>query len=135
MKISREVSKISAVKAVREEMVAQQRRLGANKGVVMDGRDIGSIVFPNAEVKIFMTASANLRAKRRQKELLKKGQKISLKEILKNVMDRDKQDTTRKESPLLKVKDAIEIDNSRMSFEEQVEKIIALAKAKIAVLI
>ncbi len=131
MEISSNVSKVSAIKAVRVAMVEQQRKLGENKGIVMDGRDIGSVVFPNAELKIFMTASAKVRAERRQKELAEKGQKISFEEILKNVVDRDEQDSTRKESPLIKVEDAIEIDNSIMSFDEQVKQIIELAEAKI----
>jgi len=131
MEISSNVSKVSAIKAVRVAMVEQQRKLGENKGIVMDGRDIGSVVFPNAELKIFMTASAKVRAERRQKELAEKGQKISFGEILKNVVDRDEQDSSRKESPLIKVEDAIEIDNSIMSFDEQVKQIIELAEAKI----
>ncbi len=131
MEISSNVSKVSAIKAVRIAMVEQQRKLGENKGIVMDGRDIGSVVFPNAELKIFMTASAKVRAERRKKELAEKGQKISFEEILKNVVDRDEQDSSRKESPLIKVEDAIEIDNSIMSFEEQVNQIIKLAEAKI----
>jgi len=131
MEISSKVSKVSAIKAVRVAMVEQQRKLGENKGIVMDGRDIGSVVFPGAELKIFMTASANVRAERRQKELAEKGEDIAFDEILKNVMDRDEQDSTRKESPLIKVDDAIEIDNSNMSFEEQVNKIIGLAETKI----
>lgn len=135
IEISGKVSSVSAIKAVRVAMVEQQRKLGQHKGIVMDGRDIGSIVFPNAELKIFMTASANIRAERRQKELIKKGQDILFEEVLKNVMERDKQDSTRKESPLIKVKDALEIDNSTMSFNQQVEKIINLAEAKIAELV
>jgi len=134
MEISSNVSRVSAIKAVRAAMVEQQRKLGENKGIVMDGRDIGSVVFPKAELKIFMTASAKVRAERRQKELAEKGENITFDEILKNVMDRDEQDSSRKESPLIKVDDAIEIDNSNMSFDEQVTKIIDLAEAKIAAL-
>lgn len=135
MEISGKVSAVSALKQVRVAMVTQQRKLGEAKGIVMDGRDIGSVVFPNAELKIFMTASAEIRAERRQKELLEKGDTTPFEEILKNVIDRDHQDSTRKESPLLKVDDAIEIDNSHMSFEEQVHKIINLAETKIAALV
>ncbi|VAW28649.1 Cytidylate kinase [hydrothermal vent metagenome] len=135
MEISSKVSKVSAIKAVRVAMVEQQRKLGEHKGIVMDGRDIGSVVFPQAELKIFMTASPEVRAQRRQKELADKGQHVAFDEILKNVIDRDQQDSTRKESPLIKVKDAIKIDNSNMSFEEQVERIINLAEAKIAALV
>ena len=132
MNISNYVSAVSAIKEVRIAMVAQQRKLGEHKGIVMDGRDIGSVVFPEAELKIFMTASAEVRAQRRQKELADKGQEVAFDEVLKNVIDRDRQDSTRKESPLIKVEDAIEIDNSNMSFDAQVEKIINLAEAKIA---
>ncbi len=132
MNISNYVSAVSAIKEVRIAMVAQQRKLGEHKGIVMDGRDIGSVVFPEAELKIFMTASADVRAKRRQKELLDKGQEVAFEVILKNVVARDAQDSSRKESPLIKVEDAIEIDNSNMSFDAQVEKIINLAEAKIA---
>ncbi len=135
MEISGKVSTVSAIRAVRVAMVEQQRKLGQHKGIVMDGRDIGSIVFPNAELKIFMTASANIRAERRQKELVDKGQNILFEDVLKHVIERDKKDSTRKESPLIKVEDAIEIDNSSMSFKEQVKKIITLAEVKIAKLV
>ncbi|MCB0495323.1 MAG: (d)CMP kinase, partial [Cyclobacteriaceae bacterium] len=117
---------------VREAMVAIQRKMGENKGIVMDGRDIGSVVFPNAELKIFMTASEEVRAERRKKELEEKGEKISFEEVLKNVHERDRMDSTRKESPLIKVEDAIVIDNSHMTFADQVEKVIQLAKEKMA---
>ncbi len=131
MEVSNYVSAVSALKEVRQAMVAQQRALGKQKGIVMDGRDIGSVVFPHAELKIFMTASARVRALRRQKELQEKGQSVSFEEILANVQERDHQDSTRSESPLLKVEDAIEIDNSELSFNKQVEKILQLALAKI----
>lgn len=130
MEVSGKVSDVSALKPVRFSMVAKQRILALDKGIVMDGRDIGSVVFPGAELKIFMTASASIRAERRYKELLEKGQNIPIEEVLQNVIDRDTQDSTRKESPLIKVDDAIEIDNSNMTFDAQVEKIIALAEAK-----
>lgn len=132
MKVSGKVSAVSALKPVRVAMVAQQRKLGGAKGIVMDGRDIGSVVFPEAELKIFMTASARIRAERRLKELEEKGDKTPFEEVLKNVIERDEKDSTRKESPLLKVEDAIEIDNSTMTFDAQVQKIIQLAEAKIA---
>lgn len=130
MEISGKVSSVSALKPVRIAMVAKQRSLALDKGIVMDGRDIGSVVFPDAELKIFMTASPNVRAGRRHKELLEKGQNIPIEEVLQNVIDRDNQDSTRKESPLIKVDDALEIDNSNMTFDAQVEKIIGLAEAK-----
>ncbi len=132
MQVSSKVSGVSALKPVRIAMVAQQRKLGEYKGIVMDGRDIGSVVFPNAELKIFMTASAKIRAERRQKELLEKGDDTPFEEVLKNVIERDEKDSTRKESPLLKVADAIEIDNSNITFDAQVKEIIRLAESKIA---
>lgn len=135
MEISGKVSGVSALKPVRIAMVAQQRKLGASKGIVMDGRDIGSVVFPDAKLKIFMTASAKIRAERRQKELIEKGDHTPLGEVLNNVMERDEKDSTRAESPLLKVDDAIEIDNSNMTFDDQVQKIINLAETKIASLV
>ena len=135
MKVSGKVSEVSALKPVREAMVAQQQLLGKNKGIVMDGRDIGSVVFTHAELKIFMTATEQVRAERRQKELFNKGQNIPFEEVLKNVIDRDQKDSSRKESPLIKVDDAIEIDNSTMTFDEQVNEIINLAESKIAELV
>lgn len=130
MEVSAKVSEVSALKQVREAMVAIQRKLGENKGIVMDGRDIGSVVFPHAELKIFMTATEEVRAERRKKELKEKGQDISFDEVLKNVHKRDQMDSTRKESPLIKVEDGIVIDNSHMTFADQVEKVIQLAKEK-----
>jgi len=128
MQVSNFVSEISAVPEVREKLVAQQRKIGEQKGIVMDGRDIGSVVFPDAELKIFMTASPEVRAERRYKELLEKGEKITFDEVLKNVQKRDKIDSERKASPLLKMPDAIEINNSYLNREEQFEKVLNLAK-------
>lgn len=127
MEVSNFVSEVSAIKAVRTAMVALQRQMSKQKGIVMDGRDIGSVVFPEAELKIFMTASPEVRAKRRQKELEEKGQKVSFEEILANVQERDRKDSTRSESPLVKVADAIEIDNSTLRFKEQTDRILELA--------
>ncbi|OEK04195.1 (d)CMP kinase [Roseivirga misakiensis] len=131
MYISENVSAVSAVKAVRIAMVAQQQAMGEEKGVVMDGRDIGSVVFPDAELKVFMTASTEVRAKRRQKELAEKGEQVDLNEIMKNLESRDFQDSTREESPLVKVADAVEIDTSNLKFEDQVQKILDLANDRI----
>ena len=131
MRVSDYVSEVSKLKEVRQELVAQQQKLGKKKGVVMDGRDIGTVVFPEAELKVFMTADLNIRAERRQKELLEKGDLVELEKILHNLADRDKIDSTRKESPLLKAEDAIEIDTSFLDFEEQVDKIVGLAREKI----
>ena len=127
MEVSNRVSEVSAINAVRDHLVRIQQDMGIDKGVVMDGRDIGTVVFPNAELKIFMTADTMVRAKRRQKELEEKGTSVPLDEIVKNIESRDKQDTTREASPLVKAQDAIEIDTSNISFEKQVEKIVALA--------
>ena len=126
LEVSQFVSQVATVPEVRKKLVEIQRKLGDNKGVVMDGRDIGSVVFPNAELKIFMTASPETRAKRRYKELMERGDKVSYDEVLENVKNRDHIDSTRKDSPLVKVSDAIEIDNSNLSLEEQFEKILKL---------
>ena len=129
MMVSDQVSSVSAVKAVRIAMVAQQQEMGRSKGVVMDGRDIGSVVFPNAELKVFMSASTQVRAKRRKLELEEKGEIVELEEIVKNLESRDEQDSTRAESPLVKVDDAVEIDTSGLQFEDQVQKVLDLARA------
>jgi cytidylate kinase len=108
-------------------MVDQQRKMGKKKGLVMDGRDIGTVVFPDAELKIFMTADPLVRAQRRQIELMAKGETLDLEEILSNIENRDKIDTTRAESPLRKALDAIEIDTTFMTLDEQVDQVILLA--------
>lgn len=127
MEVSKNVSKVAAISKVREMLVAQQQEIGKEKGVVMDGRDIGTVVFPDAELKIFMTASTEKRAERRYKELKERGEDVKYEDILENVKERDYLDTTREDSPLRKAKDAIEIDNSLMDLEEQFEKICNLA--------
>ncbi|MCD7973917.1 MAG: (d)CMP kinase [Candidatus Azobacteroides sp.] len=119
MEVSRNVSNISAIGFVRTAMVKQQQEFGKSKGVVMDGRDIGTVVFPDAELKIFMTAAPEIRARRRYEELTAKGEKVSFEEILENVKQRDHIDQTREESPLKQAKDAIVLDNSNMTKEEQ----------------
>ncbi|TBN06654.1 (d)CMP kinase [Hyunsoonleella flava] len=131
LEVSGFVSNVAAVPEVRQKLVAIQKKLGEDKGVVMDGRDIGTVVFPNAALKIFMTASAEKRAKRRYKELLERGDKITYEDVLKNVTERDHIDTNRKDSPLIKAEDAIEIDNSDLSLDEQFEKVLQLAKITI----
>lgn len=132
MKVSEMVSEVSKIKAVRTELVTQQKRLGKHKAVVMDGRDIGTVVFPDADLKVFMTADIDIRAERRQREILEKGQLVKLEDVLKNLSERDRIDSTRKESPLFKADDAMEVDTSYLSFEEQVTTIVAMAKGKIA---
>lgn len=119
MEVSSHVSPIAAIPFVREALVAQQQRMGADKGIVMDGRDIGTTVFPNAELKIFVTASAEVRAQRRYDELKAKGAEANYDDILKNVQERDYIDTHREVSPLRKADDALELDNSHMTIEEQ----------------
>ncbi|HPF52625.1 MAG TPA: (d)CMP kinase [Draconibacterium sp.] len=121
LEVSENVSPISTIAEVRKEMVKQQRENGKNKGIVMDGRDIGTVVFPDAELKIFMTASPEIRAQRRFDELKEKGLDVSFDEILANVEGRDKIDSSRTISPLKKAEDAVVLDNSHMTREEQLE--------------
>lgn len=132
MEVSALVSKIAAVSEVRSKLVQQQKLYGQHKGVVMDGRDIGTVVFPDAELKIFMTASAEIRAQRRYLELKGKGQEVNYEDVMKNVQERDAVDTSRKDSPLIQAQDAIVIDNSEMTREEQFELILKLAQERIA---
>ena len=126
MEVSDRVSLVSAIPFVREAMVAQQQRMGQEKGIVMDGRDIGTTVFPDAELKVFVTASAEVRAERRYKELIDKGMEADYDEILKNVQERDYLDSHREVSPLRKAEDAIELDNSHMTIPEQNEWLFRL---------
>ena len=126
MEVSQYVSKVAAVPEVREMLVAQQQEMGKKKAIVMDGRDIGTVVFPDAELKIFMTASADERAQRRFLELKERGENVTFEEVLQNVEERDLLDTTRKDSPLVKAEDAKEIDNSHLTLEGQFEKILEL---------
>lgn len=131
LEVSQFVSKVAEISEVRAMLVEQQQQMGKNKGVVMDGRDIGTVVFPDAELKIFMTASAETRAKRRYQELLEKGANVSYDEVLENVTSRDRIDTTRDDSPLVKANDAVEFDNSHLSIEEQFSSLLKLAKKAI----
>lgn len=126
LEVSNFVSQIAEVSQVRAMLVKQQKQMGKDKGVVMDGRDIGTVVFPDAELKIFMTASPDVRAQRRFDELSDKGQLVSYDRVLENVMQRDYIDTHREDSPLVKADDAIEIDNSYLSREEQFKKVLEL---------
>jgi cytidylate kinase len=131
LEVSKLVSKVSAISEVRKKLVAEQQLMGANKGIVMDGRDIGTVVFPEAELKLFMTASPDKRAIRRYKELIERGDKVQYNEILENVVERDRLDSTRKDSPLVKATDAIEFDNSDMGLKEQFERIYSLVAQRI----
>lgn len=131
LEVSNHVSQIAAVPFVREAMVAQQQRMGKDKGVVMDGRDIGTTVFPEAELKVFVTASAEVRAQRRYDELKEKGMPADFNDILKNVQERDYIDSHREISPLRKAPDAIELDNSHMTIAEQSAWLMEQVKQKI----
>lgn len=126
MEVAENVSKISAIKEVREHMVAIQRQFGLHKGVVMDGRDIGSHVFPDAELKLFMTADIETRVQRRMDELTSKGEHVEFMDVKVNLSNRDYDDTQRKENPLIRAKDAIILDNTDLSREEQLDYVLKL---------
>ena len=126
LEVSNFVSLVAEISEVRTKLVEQQQEMGNEKGIVMDGRDIGTVVFPNAELKIFMTASAETRAKRRFDEMKSKGQEVSFEEVLKNVEQRDYIDTHREDSPLLQADDAIEIDNSYLTKDEQFNAVLEM---------
>ena len=126
MEVSNIVSRVSAIKEVREKMVALQRQMGKGKAVVLDGRDIGSHVFPKAELKLFMTADTDVRTKRRHDEYSSKGQYFTMEEVKLNLLKRDQEDINRKESPLIKADDAVVLDNSELTREEQLEFVLKL---------
>lgn len=126
LKVSKYVSPVAAISEVRQKLVQQQQLMGKDKGIVMDGRDIGTVVFPDAELKVFMTASAETRAKRRYKELLDRGHNLSYEDVLENVTTRDRIDSTREDSPLVKAEGAVEIDNSDLTIEAQIEMLLNL---------
>jgi cytidylate kinase len=130
MRVSENVSQVSALPAVRHAMVDQQRRMGKERGVVMDGRDIGTVVFPDAELKVFMGADILVRAFRRQKELLSREELVDIDTIIENLRKRDEIDSTRKESPLRKASDAIELDTTFITVDEQVDEVVRLALAR-----
>ncbi len=129
--VSNKVSKIAAISAVRKKMVLEQHRMGKDKGIVMDGRDIGTVVFPEAELKIFMTASAEIRARRRYDEMIAKGDEVTYSSVLENVTMRDHLDTTRKDSPLVKASDALEINSDHLNVKETFDVVYKHAKDKI----
>lgn len=128
IEVSSYVSKVAEISEVRSKLVEQQQEMGKNEGIVMDGRDIGTVVFPDADLKIFMTASPRTRAERRFKELQRKGDNVTFEEVLKNVEERDYIDTHRADSPLVKAKDAIEFDNSNITKQEQFERVLKFVK-------
>lgn len=131
LEVGNRASQVSQIREVREFLVAQQQKMGDAKGIVMDGRDIGTVVFPKAELKLFLTALPEVRAQRRFDELVRKGEQPDYEDVLKDVNDRDYRDTHRAESPLRQAEDAIVVDNSNLTPDEQMEKIIALFNAKI----
>ncbi len=130
LRIARMVSPVSAIKEVRTKLVKAQQAFGKEKGVVMDGRDIGTTVFPDAKLKIFMTASTEVRAYRRFRELIARGDKITLEEVKENISRRDEIDTTREESPLIKADDALILDNSILTMEEQFDIVLDWAEER-----
>jgi len=129
--VAQNVSQIAAIAEVRQLLVAQQQEMGHAKGIVMDGRDIGTVVFPQAELKIFMTADARIRARRRYDEMIAKNEAVNFEEILKNITERDRVDETRDESPLRKAEDAFVLDNSHMTREEQLVWILGKVEERI----
>lgn len=128
--VSENVSDIAAIREVREKMVDLQRKFSESKNVILDGRDIGTVVFPNADVKIFLIADAKERANRRYRELVAKGENVKIEEIYENILKRDKIDSTRKESPLKKANDAIEVDTTSKNIEEVKNEILYIIKQK-----
>lgn len=131
LEVSNVVSKVAEISAVREKLVEQQQAMGQEKGIVMDGRDIGSVVFPDAELKVFMTAAPEIRAQRRYDELVERGDNISYDEVFKNVLQRDHIDSNRADSPLIQTEDALLLDTSKMTREEQLNQLVTWAKARI----
>ena len=134
IEVSNFVSKVAEISEVRAKLVEQQKEMGKNKGIVMDGRDIGTVVFPDAELKIFMTAGADTRAQRRFDELQEKGDSVTYEAVLKNVEERDYIDTHRKDSPLVMADDAVEIDNSYLNREEQFKAVLDLVDEVVKIL-
>ena len=131
MEVSNAVSIVATVPEVRQQLVKLQQQMGSQKGIVIDGRDIGTVVFPTAELKLFMTASADTRAKRRYKELAVNDSNLSFKAVLDNINLRDHLDSTREDSPLFKTNDAVEIDNSNLSKKEQFDQVMKLVNSKL----
>ena len=129
--VSENVSDVAAIREVREKMVDLQRKFSESKNVILDGRDIGTVVFPNADLKIFLIADAKERAKRRYKELVEKGENVEIEEIYENILKRDKIDSTRKESPLKKAEDAIEVDTTSKNIEDVKNEILRMINENI----
>lgn len=132
MEVSSRVSEVAAVSEVRRFLVAQQQAMGARGGAVLDGRDIGTVVFPNAELKIFMTASPEVRTQRRYQELLQKGERVTHSEVQSNLLERDRIDSSRSDSPLLQADDALLLDNSTLTREEQFDQVLRWARERMS---
>lgn len=132
MPVSAKVSQVAAISAVRRDMVRQQQMMGKDKGIVMDGRDIGTVVFPDAELKIFLTAAVKERTRRRYEELKAKGQDIDFQSVKQNLLERDRIDSTREDSPLRQAPDAIVIDNTMLNQEQQLQKALSLVEASVS---
>ncbi len=128
--VSSLVSKVAAIKEVREKLVEEQRKMGENGGIIMDGRDIGSVVFPHAELKLFVTAEIATRVERRYAEMIAKGEEVTRQEVEKNLIERDHLDSTREESPLIQTEDAIVLDNTNLNRKEQLELALTLVKER-----
>lgn len=131
LRVSESVSLVAAIPLVRQKMVEQQQEMGRNKGIVMDGRDIGTVVFPNAELKIFMTARPEIRAQRRLREMEEKGVQVSFEEVLANILERDRIDQSREASPLKQASDAIVLDNSYLAVQQQMDWVMDLIQRKL----
>jgi cytidylate kinase len=131
MEVSSHVSEVAAISAVRKKLVEEQRKMGLDRGIVMDGRDIGTVVFPDAELKIFLTADPEVRIERRYKELMTKGQDVSKTIIQQNILERDRIDSTREDSPLMQADDAILINNSLLSTDQQLDMAFNLVQRKL----
>ncbi|MFA5619882.1 MAG: (d)CMP kinase [Weeksellaceae bacterium] len=130
MEISENVSRLAKIQGVRDFAVSLQRKMGKKKGIVMDGRDIGTVVFPHADLKIFLNASAEERAKRRYLELIKQGEKVTLQEVIENINERDRLDTTREIAPLRQAEDAILVDNGELTVEQTLERVMEIIRSR-----
>ena len=133
MKVNDLVSPVSTISEVRREMVKQQQAMGMDKGIVMDGRDIGTVVFPNAELKIFLTAEVEERARRRYVELVEKGMDVDFEEVKKNLMERDRIDSSRADSPLMQAEDAIVVDNTHLNHQQQLDLVLEMVGERIRI--
>lgn len=130
MKVNEMVSPVATISMVRRAMVAQQQKMGEEKGIVMDGRDIGTVVFPKAKLKIFLTAAPDERARRRYVELIDKGMDVDFEQVKQNLIDRDRIDSSREDSPLMQAKDAVVVDNTNLNFEQQLDLVLEMVSER-----